>query len=53
MCLRLTAWGLEDNLSGDSSLHKTDSPSLRNHYLPGALHLGVGLCDVFPIHVNM
>jgi hypothetical protein len=31
-----------DNVSGESSLEKTDSPFLNSHYLPVVLHLGVG-----------
>lgn len=37
-----------DNLSGISSLKKTNFPSLRSHELPGPLHLGVGPCEISP-----
>lgn len=38
---------------GGSSLGKTDSPSLRSHWLPAALHLGVDSCEISPTHAGM
>lgn len=42
-----------DNLSGSSSLKKTDSPSLGSHYLPEDLHLEVWPYENVPIHTGM
>lgn len=41
------------NLSGISSLEKTDSSSLRSHYLPVALHCRMGLVEIFPSHCHV
>lgn len=37
-----------DNLSGDLSLEKIDSPSLHSHQLPIVLHPSVGPCEISP-----
>lgn len=44
-CLEMTICG---NLSGSSSLEKTDSPPLSGHWLPVALHLEGGAWWAFP-----
>lgn len=41
------------SLSRGLSLEKTESLSLSSYYLPVVLHLGVGTCKIFLIHINM
>jgi hypothetical protein len=42
-----------DNISGGLFLEETHVPSHRSCYLHVALHLRVGSCEVFPIHIAM
>lgn len=42
-----------DNLSGVSSLEKTDLPSLSSHYLPVVLYLMVESRENSPIYISM
>lgn len=41
------------SLSRGLSLENTESLSLSSYYLPVVLHLGVGTCKIFLIHINM
>lgn len=41
------------SLSGSSSLEKIASSSFSSQYLPSTLHLGVGPCGYFLIHISM
>lgn len=50
----LLGWPLWlDNLLGSLPLVKASTLFLSSHWLPVALHLEVGLCEIFSIHIGM